>query len=140
MVKEIHSCLTIQSGNLNKWHKKLNNLQYKSVSCGNKDFWQVTYFNNDFSNKIAFSRGRHWRQSLLCVFMNGQIQNVNKGIVKRFLIGTSRWVIGLLADLSGAGYSNACITTGKNFATMDPHPRAALWRSFASYSNHIFSH
>ena len=31
----------------------------------------------------------------------GKIQYVNKGVVKRSLIGSSRWVIGPLADLSG---------------------------------------
>ena len=31
----------------------VRDLQSTSVICGNKDFWQVTYLNNDFSNKIA---------------------------------------------------------------------------------------
>ena len=37
----------------------------------------------------------------VCIHEWSKIQHVNKGVVKRSLIGSSTWVIGPLADLSG---------------------------------------
>ena len=57
----------------------------------------------------------------VCIHIWSKIQNVNKGVVKRSLIGSSTWVFGPLADLSGFHSSYEIVRRHRKYRLSNAH-------------------